>query len=199
MFPVLTLFLIFILYYAYRRNKISQKEAQQKADFWERENQANSAPKKDIEHLNYITVPLDDFPIGKYPLEALREPESELTELADKKILNLTGISNTDLKLQYGVANIEYLSDYDENFTRLVRVIADYANILADNSYTEDAVRVLEFGVKIQSDVTQNYVLLASLYQARGEGTKIRSLIEASKLLNSLSKDTIQKKLNDML
>ena len=199
MFPVLTLFLIFILYYAYQRNKISQKEAKQNADFWERENQANSTPKKDIEHLNYITVPLDDFPIGKYPHEPLQDLEAELTELADKKILNLTGISNTDLKLQYGVANIEDLSEYDENFTKLARAIADYAKILAEHSHTEDAMRVLEFGVKIQSDVTQNYVLLASLYRDRGESTKIRSLIEASKLLNSLSKDTIQRKLNEML
>lgn len=199
MFPILTIFLIFLLYYAYQRNKMSKKEAQRESDFWNRENQANSTPKKDIGHLNYITIPLEDFPIGRYPLDPLKELESELTDLADKKILNLTGISNTDLKLQYGAANIEALSSYDENFTRLARLITDYAKILADNSHTQDAIRVLEFGVKIQSDITQNYVLLASLYRETGEGAKIRSLIEASKLLNSLSKDTIQRKLNDML
>lgn len=199
MFPVLTLFLIFILYYAYRRSQISKIEAEKETAFWNREQEANTTLKKDIEHLNYITIPLEDFPIGQYPAEDLLEIESELTALAGEKILNLTGISNTDLKLQYGVANLEILSAYDENFTKLVRLLVDYAQILADDSHTEDAVRVLEFGVKIQSDVTQNYLLLAQLYQSRGESVRIRSLIEAAGLLNSLSKDTIQKKLNAML
>lgn len=199
MFPVLTLFLIFILYYAYRRSQISKIETEKETAFWNREQEANTTLKKDIEHLNYITIPLEDFPIGQYPAEDLLEIESELTALAGEKILNLTGISNTDLKLQYGVANLEILSAYDENFTKLVRLLVDYAQILADDSHTEDAVRVLEFGVKIQSDVTQNYLLLAQLYQSRGESVRIRSLIEAAGLLNSLSKDTIQKKLNAML
>lgn len=199
MFPILTLFIIFLLFYAYKRNQFSKQEAAKESAFWERENQANATRKKDIEHLDYITIPLEDFSIGTHPEQQLLELEEQLTALSVKKILNLTGISNTDLKLQYGAANLERLGSFDDNFTALVRLLTDYAAALHELSYDEDAIHVLEFGVKIKSDVTQNYVLLAQLYQEKGEEVKIRSLIEAAGILNSLSKETIQKKLSEII
>lgn len=199
MFPFLTIFIAFLLFYAYKRNQITKQENEKASAFWELENKANSTRKKDIEHLNYIQIPLDSFPIGKYSSAAYRELEDALLSLCDKKILNLTGISNTDLKLQYGAANLELLGSYDDHFTELVRLLIDYAKLLVDDSHIDDAVTVLEFGVKIQSDITENYVLLATLYKDKGEAHRIRSLIEAAQLLNSLSKDSICKKLNELL
>ena len=100
--------------------------------------------------------------------------------------------------LTYGAGNLDTLSSYDENYTQLVRTIADYGEALASHSYTEDAITVLEYGIKIRSDVTSNYTLLASLYQETGEGRKIRSLLETAKILNSLSKDVILEKLEEL-
>lgn len=199
MFPILAIFIIFLLFYAYKRSQLSKQDAEKDAAFWELESKANSTRKKDIEHLDYIQIPLDSFPIGTYSSAAYRELEDALLELSDKKILNLTGISNTELKLQYGASNLELLSSYDDNFTELVRILMDYAKALVDDNHIEDAVAVLEFGVRIKSDVTENYVLLAQLYKERGEAHRIRSLIETAGLLNSLSKDTIQKKLTELL
>lgn len=199
MFPVLTLFILFLLFYAYKRNQLTKQEAEKNSAFWALENQANTTRKQDIEHLDYLQIPLDTFPIGKYPSDEREALEQELISLSGEKILNLTGISNTELKLQYGAANLEFLSACDDRFARLVRLLTDYANTLAKDSHFQEAITVLEFGVKIKSDVTENYVLLANLYQEKGEGVKIRSLIESAGLLNSLSKETIQKKLNEML
>lgn len=199
MFPILAIFIIFLLFYAYKRSQITKEDAEKTAAFWELENQANNTRRRDIEHLDYIQIPLEDFPIGKYPSDSRTPVEEELTALSHEKILNLTGLSNTELKLQYGAANLDILSACDDNYTRLVRLLIEYAKTLAEDDYSEDAITVLEFGVKIQSDVTENYLLLARLYQDRGEGHRIRSLIESAGLLNSLSKDVIQKKLNDML
>lgn len=199
MFPVLTLFIIFLLFYAYKRSQLTKQEEEKNSAFWDLENQANTTRKKDIEHLAYIQIPLDAFPIGTYPSEKRDALEAELISLSKEKILNLTGISNTDLKLQYGAANLEALSACDDRFARLVSLLTDYARSLLEDSHSEEAVTVLEFGVKIRSDVTENYVLLANLYREKGEGSKIRSLIETAGLLNSLSKETIQKKLQEML
>lgn len=199
MFPVLTLFIIFLLFYAYKRSQLTKEEAEKNSAFWNLENQANTTRKKEIEHLDYIQIPLDTFPIGKYPSEERNALEQELLSLSEKKILNLTGISNTELKLQYGAANLETLSACDDNFARLVRLLTDYAKTLVDDSHSQEAITVLEFGVRIKSDVTENYVLLANLYQENGEKVKIRSLIETASLLNSLSKETIRKRLSEML
>ena len=41
--------------------------------------------------------------------------------LKEKKILNLSGFTNTDLKLEYGVGNLTELTDYDNNYVTLSR------------------------------------------------------------------------------
>lgn len=196
---VLIAFILFLVYYAYRRKEMDKVNDQKESDFWKRENDANSTRKQDITNLNYIHIPIDTFPIGAYPDEGYKEMEQELLALSGQKILNLTGISNTDLKLQYGVSNLAVLSDCDERFTSLVRLLTDYAKGLAEHAHKDDAICILEFGVSIQSDVTENYTLLAELYQEKGEASKISALIESAGSLNSLSKDVIQKKLREML
>ena len=196
---VLIAFILFLVYYAYRRKEMDKVNDQKESDFWKRENDANSTRKQDITNLNYIHIPIDTFPIGAYPDEGYKEMEQQLLTLSGQKILNLTGISNTDLKLQYGVSNLAVLSDCDERFTSLIRLLTDYAKGLAEHAHTDDAICILEFGVSIQSDVTENYTLLAELYQEKGEASKISALIESAGSLNSLSKDAIQKKLREML
>ena len=196
---VLITFILFLAYYAYRRKQIDKVNTQKESDFWQRENDANSTRKQDITNLDYIQIPVDTFPVGAYPNEGYEETEQQLLALSEQKILNLTGISNTDLKLQYGVSNLAILSDCDERFTTLVRLLTDYARGLAEHAHIDDAIRVLEFGVSIKSDVTENYTLLAGLYQEKGETAKISDLIESADSLNSLSKDTIRKKLREIL
>ena len=191
---VLITFILFLAYYAYRRKQIDKVNTQKESDFWQRENDANSTRKQDITNLDYIQIP-----VGAYPNEGYEETEQQLLALSEQKILNLTGISNTDLKLQYGVSNLAILSDCDERFTTLVRLLTDYAKGLAEHAHIDDAIRVLEFGVSIKSDVTENYTLLAGLYQEKGETAKISDLIESADSLNSLSKDTIRKKLREIL
>jgi len=199
MFPGLTIFMVFILYYAFRRHQIEHKEEERKSEFWSRENRASNTRRMDISNLDYISVPLDSFPIGQYPNEELSFCEEQLKTLSQKRIFNLTGVSNTEIMLTYGAGNLVELGSYDDNFTELVRVIAQYGELLASQNHINEAVTVLEFGIKIQSDITSNYVLLAELYQQKGDGKKIRSLIETAKILNSLSKDVILEKLEVML
>lgn len=127
---VLITFILFLAYYAYRRKQIDKVNTQKESDFWQRENDANSTRKQDITNLDYIQIPVDTFPIGAYPNEGYEETEQQLLALSEQNILNLTGISNTDLKLQYGVSNLAILSDCDERFTTLVRLLTDYAKAL---------------------------------------------------------------------
>lgn len=191
--------MIFIVYYAFRRHQVERKEEERQSEFWSRENRASNTRRMDISNLDYISIPLDSFPIGQFQEEELASCEEELKILSQKRIFNLTGLSNTEVMLTYGAGNLMELGSYDDNFTQLVRIIAKYGELLASLGHSDEAVAVLEFGIKIQSDVTSNYVLLAELYQQMGEGKKIRSLIETAKILNSLSKDVILEKLEAML
>jgi hypothetical protein len=187
MIPIFTIaMIVFIVLLKMTINKNNRSHEETEAAFWERERRANFTRKQDISTLDYITIPLD-----KFPLNLGTESENALKELSGAKILNLTGISNTDLKLTYGVANLEALTEYDGNFTRLVQALASYGKELADAGQTADAQTVLEFAVSIHADSKQIYTQLAELYRDGNHPEKIADLITSAEALVSISKTGI--------
>lgn len=197
-FPFLGLFLIFVLVLAYFRKKGTEAQKQVEASFWEREQKANHVRRQDISGLPYITIPFEKFPIGISNEEDLIDYENELKELSKLTILNLTGQTNTDLKLKYGPANLTELSEYDQNFTKLARTLVAYARCLISHGYELSAKPVLEFGVECGSDVSANYILLAEIYKKQGETDQLNRLIEKAEGLDSLMKASILSKLAEI-
>lgn len=175
------------------RSRRSMKESQDA--FWEKEQRANQTRKQDISHLDYIQIPLNTFPIGKYGDDKLSELEQTLRTLSSRKILNLSGISNTDLKLQYGAANLPVLSDCDTQFTTLARTLSAYGEQLAALGHWQDAVRVLEFGVACKTDISKNYTLLGTLYREHNQSDKLNELIEIVRSSDMLLKNAALKQL----
>jgi len=194
MFPFLLTFIVFlaVLTYYLRKNRSTQQEITE--SFWEKERQANAVRKKDISSLDYITIPLEKFP-HKFNTFS----ENAFFALADKPMLNLTGISNTDLKLSYGTANLKALSEYDGNFTELVSVISQYASELLEIGETETARTLLEFGVGCKADSTQIYKLLADIYSTENNIAKIEELLTLADNLPTFTKEAVRKELTSYL
>ena len=118
--------------------------------------------------------------------------------LKDQKIVNLTGISNTDLKLAYGAPNLPILAQYDQNYTVLARSLDRYASFLTKSGNTDDAVKVLEFAVETGSDISSTYKQLVALYQSNGIKDKIPSLKEKASSLNSVMSPSILRYLDSV-
>ena len=190
---ILPFVIILLSLFSLMRNRSSRAMKDQTDAFWEKEQRANRTRKQDISGLDYITIPLDTFPIGTYPDDRLAELEQTLLNLSSRQILNLSGISNTDLKLAYGAANLNILSDCDANFTTLARTLVSYGEQLAKLGHWQEAVRVLEFGISCGTDVSKNYTLLGSLYREHGEASKLSSLPETVRSSDMLLKDSILK------
>jgi len=192
---ILPFFILFLMIVSMLRNR-SQRSFQDKQDsFWEKEQRANTVRKQDITNLDYIEIPLDTFPIGQFPDQKLETLEDTLRSLRSRKILNLSGISNTDLKLQYGAANLTFLSECDTNFISLAKTITAYGERLAELGHWKEAVRVLEFGVSCKTDVSKNYILLGTLYQEHGEDSKLKQLAHTVSGMDLMLKDAILEKL----
>lgn len=130
--------------------------------------------------------------------EEIRSVEQELLALSDKKILNLTGISNTDLRFMYGSANLEPLSACDQNFTILIRLLQKWGNLLVSSGAYEDAIRVLSYAVSVGSDITGTYALLARLYKGLNQYDKINELKVQADKLTTLMKPAILKDLDSL-
>lgn len=130
--------------------------------------------------------------------EELANVEQELCKLADSRILNLTGISNTELRMTYGTANLDPLTSYDQNFTVLIRTLQKWGNLLASANRPEDAITVLSYAVSIGSDIAGTYAVLARLYKTKGEFSKIEELKASAEQLTTLMKPSILRDLEQL-
>ncbi len=193
------LFIIVIAIVTGASKKWARRQQDATEAFWKRETDANFARRKDISNLPYITIPLDTFPIGICQNSELSGYEAALQELGTKQILNLSGESNTDLKLKYGAANLPTLSECDDNFAVLCSTIAAYGECLLTLGYEKEAQTVLEYGISCGTDISKNYLLLGQLYQKHGNSEAVTRLKEHASALNSVMKHSIVGHLNNLV
>lgn len=192
MFPFFTIFILFLIWFTYNRHRTERLERAREEEFWERESQANTTRRKDISSLPYIILPMDTLPFGIRPQdEQLNQCEEQIRALSQVKLLNLTGRSNTELKSQYGAANLTFLTECDQNFTELVRVMHQWAVRLHELSLSTEAEYVLSCSIRWGSDIRGSYLLLARIYQEKGDSQGIEQLKEYANQLNSLMKEPI--------
>lgn len=169
-------FLTFLIVLSIKRGRQTRNQQEVNEAFLERERKANATRKKDISTLNYLPFQAEQLPLKTGGDDALLHLEADLTELSGKKILNLSRYSNTDLKLMYGPANLNELSEYDENYHTLSKTLYDYAARLAELEKTDDAIAVLEYAMSLRIDSSRIYLLLASLYQKRHTPERIQEI-----------------------
>lgn len=196
MFPFLTAFIIFGLVLAHSRHRTTRLQARKSEEFWKREAKANSIRKVSLDCLDYITIPLNllEIPNADEELSAMLE---ELKALSTEKILNLTGKTNTDLKLEYGTANLTFLTNCDQRFTHLARLLNKIGQYLYDHNDMENSLKYLEFAIECNTDISSTYILLKKLYIARNEYAKIDNLLKTAESLDSLMKKTIIRHLSE--
>lgn len=198
-YPVFASFIILILVirHAIRRNRKIGEEAE--ASFWKREHDANEVRRKPLDDLIFIKPDTSSFPTEIMADDPeIAECRAAVEQLKEEKIVNLTGLTNTDLKLRYGVANLPVLTGYDENFTLLVRTLQKWADRLWDNGYTAEAVPILEEQVRIHADISSAYRKLAAYYRDNGTPEKIEELKKTAESLNSASKAPILRYLEEI-
>lgn len=200
-FPFFSSFILFIIVLRLFIIKGDKADEKAEADFWERERAANEVRRKSLDDLHYISIPFDRFPMEQ-PIgntteekETLTDCRATLTSLAEKKMVNFNGISNTDLKFSYGVANLPTLSEYDQNYTDLITCLQTFGKTLYTMDCLEEAKTVLEFSITTGSDIGDTFQTLAQIYAKAGQFEKIQELIKRAQELHSPLKASIVQKL----
>ncbi len=168
--------------------------------FLEKENKANNTLKQPLDNLDFIKVPLDMIPA---PEPAVNEKCAallgEIKLLSEKKIVNLTGITNTDLKLTYGAANLPILTEYDQNFTSLCKMLYDLGCEYKNAQKTDEAIATFNAGISVGTDISGNYTDLAEIYAEKGLYVEIQRLINCAGNIRSLTKNSTISKLQNIL
>lgn len=200
--PYFIIILVVIQLYLKKNDTSQQNNIKQ---FWEREQKANLVRKKDINGLNYVkwdeTLPSKE---SSNTLTSIINDNNEaataynnIMSLKDKQMINLTEYSNTDLKLKYGVANLELLTEYEDNYTSLIKNIATLGHILMEHNDMQEAVAYLEYGIRIGSDIRSNYADLKNIYSTQNNTSGLNRLKQYASLIKSVNKDIIINMLNE--
>lgn len=178
----------------------NDKFAQAEAEFWEKERAANSVRRKPLDDLDYLTIPMDKLPVNLHTdNDTIASCIDTIGELSKSPVVNLTGISNTDLKMKYGAPNITLLTLYDQRYTLLASTLQKWANELISLNETDAARAVLEYAVSTRTDVSGTYKALASIYDSNDDKDSISKLIPIAQSLNTPMKDSIIRSLNEYL
>lgn len=169
--------LIVLLHYEIRKNSVDPKLTAE--EFFNREMEANTTRKKDISDLPYLTADCSRLP----DLSELPDEEGEidalvksLNKLDDHKLLNLSELSNTDLKLTYGAGNFPVLSQCDSDFTLFTRKLNALGQLLFDHSQISEARLVLEYAVELGSDIIATYRILGKIYVTLKDSDALETL-----------------------
>lgn len=192
----LILSIVFVLWLGFEIKKNNKVNTTLSDDFWKREGDANFVRPKDISSLDYLNVPLDSLPFKENTSEAILEVQNQILTLSKKKLLNLNGLSNTDLKYQYGARNFDELASCDQNYLIFIRTLNKWAHLLQTEGYTDDAKAILEYCIELKTDISSTYTLLAQIYANEGNYGKIDDLILKAEGLNTLMKDSILQSLH---
>lgn len=187
----LSIVIIFVLWLNYEIRKTNRLSKKGTEEFWKKESRANKTRKADISNLDYIKVPYEKLPLKDNPDETINSYRDTILSQSEKKILNLSSFSNTELKLKYGASNINLLAEYDNNYTILVSILQKWGERLYQLGYHKEALAVLETAVECKTDVRKTYELLAKIYMEQGSPDKISLLMDTISLLNVRDKESL--------
>lgn len=196
-----TLFICFIVFIIWFRVKSKQNDkiSTWDQDFWQKEHDANFARKKDISDLDYLIVQESDLPFTDPcdPEEA--EYQSKIKSVISHPILNLSGMSNADIKLEYGLANFDHLSACDQNYLLLIRSLDQWGQYLYEAGDIIRSRQVLEYALNAGSDITKTYLTLGRIYCNKNETEKVQLLIERANASDSFMKENIIQQLTQII
>lgn len=201
MYPLFTTFLIFGLFTFVYMRRSSSNFNKSNEEFLAREREANNVRKQPLVGLDYIKPDLSSIPDIETTDEYILERLNTLKVLSgdDVKIVNLSSLSNTELKIQYGVANLPALTEYDQNFTALCRTLYELGKRFYESGDTYTAKAFLEVGINCGTDLKSHYTLLADIYEENMQYKEIIGLIHHAENINSALKGALLRDLKARL
>ena len=199
-FPVyLVCFIIFIVWLNYEQRKHEKEDQKASDEFWAREEEANNTRKKDISHLPLLQVNLSDIPCVDSPDEEIEYNMGRIDKIIQSPMLDLSEYTNTDLKLTYGVANFNLLSEYDENYSHFLIALTNLARAYARHGYTETAIDTYQLALEYGSQKVSDYKELASLFLKLEKPEAVSALIHQTERSSHPHKESVVLALRETL
>lgn len=164
---------------------VNHQEQVMEENRYQIERQASLPIKKSLQSLQKIEIPLSNLPFCDTAEGGLKACQDTIKELSSQTICNLTGISNTNLKLKYGAGNLDELLEYEQNYLLLIKTLSDWGTRLYEQNNFKDAEIVLDYAVFCQSDLRQTYITLTRIYLEQNNLDKVHKLAKSTESISS--------------
>jgi len=143
----------------------------------EEERLANRARKREIGADVLVTPDLNKLPFGKHTGHtAVTAAADAARAAAAQPMARFDGMSNNDLKLMYGVSNLDTIIGMEESCRRFITAMIRWAEELVAIGDRQSAEAVLNETVRLRSDFAAGYILLTDIYAARNDTDAVRGL-----------------------
>ena len=139
--------------------------------FLEEEQAANMARKREIEPELFFYANLENLP----PVPE-SDPHRVLRTSKRTMIRFEVPESNVDLKKRYGVAQLDSITLYEENFHDFLKSLGDWAQSLHGENNVDDALQVLEYAIGLGSEFRGAYKLAADIYASERDAYALEQL-----------------------
>lgn len=198
--PVIFFCIIILILWIRHQVTKTKNTAQGKSEaFWKRESEANFTRNKPLDSVEFIELPIDQFPFIDSKDTKLKELQDTLISLSQEKIANLSEYTNTDLKLAYGTGNFAFLSTCDERYILLMRTLTQLGTYHYEHENFSHAIAYYEYAVTCKSENSNIYTNLALSYLKTNQLTKIEELKETIRQSNFQRKDSTLSKLEQAI
>ena len=151
-------------------------------DIMTKERKANLSRKKEIDKTLFVVPDKEILPIRDYADTEENKKIIKAQQLAQKKS-ELTmirfdePISNTDLKLKYGLANLDNITIYEEHYNSYMQCLVNWADLLIQRENLTDAEIILKESMRLKCDLSKAYILLIDIYKKTNKLTELKNLI----------------------
>lgn len=201
---IFVLFLIFLFIFQYHLRKSDRLAKESTKKFWAKEEASMFSRKSPIEPEQYIKPQIENFP--KKTLEYFKELNYEklysIQEncfyLATQPMLNFSNILNSDLRLKYGSANLQLIEAYENNYNQYLHNLYHLGKGYYELNQYNEAVIILEEGIRVNTDISEHIILLATLYCNYKDSEKFNTLYNKVLSFNSLTKNKIIYRLDEL-
>lgn len=103
----------------------------------------------------------------------------EVERCAARKMIRFEEhVTNLELKQRYGLAQLDLIAQYEENFTLYQKALTDWGAALVEEGNKARALTVLGEAITLGSQYRDTYKLVADIYADRGDSESLEALID---------------------
>ncbi|PKM95199.1 MAG: hypothetical protein CVU84_05790 [Firmicutes bacterium HGW-Firmicutes-1] len=201
---IFVLFLIFIFIFQHNLRKSDKMLNKSRKIFWEKEEKSLFARKAPIDTNIYIIPSIEALPnfsfeeFKAFGNEDLFKTQELCFDIAKSPMVNLSDMLNSDIRIKYGTSNLSTIESYEINYNHYIKILYQLAKGYYELNMYDEAICVLEEGIRVHTEIGDHILLLATLYCQFQNKAKFDELYEKSLTLNTLTKNTIIRNLDKL-